>query len=65
MGFGGVETVLLGVVRGGKGKTLALSCSEWLDCGGKDAGERTENSGLVHRIYKVVHSQSELLFQGI
>lgn len=50
-------TVLLGMARGGEGKTLALSCSEWLDCGGKDAGERTEDSGLVRRIYKVVHSQ--------
>lgn len=49
--------MLLGVARGGEGKTLTLSCSEWLDCGGKDAGERTEDSGLVRRTYKVVHSQ--------
>lgn len=57
MGFGGVETVLLGITRGGEERTLTLSCSEWLDCGGKDAGERTEDSGLVRRTYKVVHSQ--------
>lgn len=49
--------MLLGMARGGEGKTLALSCFEWLDCGGKDADERTEDSGLVRRIYKVVRSQ--------
>lgn len=49
--------MLLGMTRGGEERTLTLSCSEWLDCGGKDAGERTEDSGLVRRTYKVVHSQ--------